>query len=218
MDNIKVVKKTGLKRINLRVSSSGDVSVTAPSRTPDYLINKFISDNDSWIKKRVKESSKLKFIKDGQRIGILTIRISDDVVGKYSYSSHNKVIILNSSYQSEHRNIVSDFVLLKAKQYLPEQVRVVADEASQEVSKIAIKSAKTRWGSCSSKKNINISKYLWLLPEDAKKYVITHEVSHLSHMDHSKDFWKRVEELLPDYKKCQSTLKKHSAILGCLED
>lgn len=67
-------------------------------------------------------------------------------------------------------------------------------------NKISIKNQKTRWGSCSSLKNINLNWKLAFLPTDLCTYVIIHELCHLVHMNHSVKFWNCVEKYIPDYK------------------
>jgi predicted metal-dependent hydrolase len=67
---------------------------------------------------------------------------------------------------------------------------------------------KSRWGSCSSKKNLNFNVKLICFREEIIEYVVVHEMSHLIHMNHSKDFWKLVERLLPDYDARRKELKK----------
>ncbi len=65
-----------------------------------------------------------------------------------------------------------------------------------EYNRIAIKSMKTKWGSCSSKKNLNFNYKILFLNEKDKDYLIVHELSHLVHMNHSSKFWDLVCEIL----------------------
>ena len=73
--------------------------------------------------------------------------------------------------------------------------------------RITITSAKTSFGSCSEKGNISYSYRLMLYPEDAIDYVVVHELSHLVFMNHSAEFYKLVETVLPDYKRRRKMLK-----------
>ncbi len=74
--------------------------------------------------------------------------------------------------------------------------------------RVSINSAKTRFGSCSSKKTLNFSYRLALYPYEAIEYVCVHELAHLKEMNHSKSFWKIVENELPDYKARKQLLKR----------
>ena len=75
-------------------------------------------------------------------------------------------------------------------------------------NRIAIRDQKTRWGSCSSKKNLNFNYRIVFLTEEVAIYLIVHELCHLEEMNHSPAFWKIVEELCPDYKNLRRELKK----------
>ena len=73
--------------------------------------------------------------------------------------------------------------------------------------RITITSAKTRFGSCSSKGNISYSYLLMTYPEAAREYVVVHELAHLVHMNHSAAFYSLVEQYMPDYKARRKLLK-----------
>lgn len=76
-------------------------------------------------------------------------------------------------------------------------------------NRVRIKDVKTRWGSCSSKSNLNFSWKLFIIPERLLDYVIVHELAHLKQMNHSKEFWDIVEKYLPDYKIRRAELKRY---------
>ena len=74
------------------------------------------------------------------------------------------------------------------------------------INAIRVKKVKTRWGSCSSKSNINLSLYLMLLSDDLIDYVILHELAHIKHQNHSAAFWNHLEDLLPGSKQLDKAL------------
>ncbi len=105
----------------------------------------------------------------------------------------------------------------KAKKYIPGKVEYYAKELDVTYGRVTIRHQKTRWGSCSTKHNLNFNCLLMLAPEHVREYVIVHEVSHLIEMNHSKRFWKLVEKMLPDYKESQKWLKeKGIELVRCL--
>jgi len=77
-------------------------------------------------------------------------------------------------------------------------------------NRVAIKNSKTRWGSCSSKKNLNFSYKICDLPVESQDYLIVHELCHLVHMNHSKDFWGLVERSVPDFEKQRKFLQHYN--------
>ncbi len=78
------------------------------------------------------------------------------------------------------------------------------------VGRICIKNTLTRWGSCSSKGNLNFSYRLCLLPKHLSDYIIIHELCHLREFNHSSRFWDLVAFFAPAYAAHREELKKHS--------
>ncbi|MBI3540616.1 MAG: M48 family metallopeptidase [Deltaproteobacteria bacterium] len=76
--------------------------------------------------------------------------------------------------------------------------------------KISIRNQKTRWGSCSRRHHLSFNWRLVLLPPEILDYVVVHELCHLLHLNHSREFWKKVESILPDYLEKRRWLKKKS--------
>jgi len=81
-------------------------------------------------------------------------------------------------------------------------------------SRIVIRAAKTRWGSCSRKGNLNFNWKLMMAPEPVIDYVIVHELAHLREMNHSKKFWKLVADHCPQWRKRRQWLKNHDGELA----
>ena len=75
-----------------------------------------------------------------------------------------------------------------------------AEKMGVKYNRIAIKSLKTKWGSCSTKKNLNFNYKILFLDEEKQNYLIVHELAHLKHMNHSEQFWNFVCETLGDEK------------------
>lgn len=76
------------------------------------------------------------------------------------------------------------------------------------VRKVFIKHQKTRWGSCSNRGNINLNAKLIFLRQELRDYVIIHELCHLRHMNHSKNFWGEVQKYVPHAKSLQQEIRK----------
>lgn len=75
-------------------------------------------------------------------------------------------------------------------------------------NRIFIRNQKSRWGSCSAKKNLNFNYRLIFLEPDLLDYVLIHELCHLKEMNHSKKFWQLLAGIIPDYKERRKRLKK----------
>jgi len=93
------------------------------------------------------------------------------------------------------------------------RVSYYAKKYGFEVKKIRISSARTRWGSCSTRGTLSFTWRLILAPQDVVDYVVVHELCHLRELNHSKNYWALVEEIMPDYKVRRAWLKKHGGTL-----
>ena len=96
----------------------------------------------------------------------------------------------------------------RAKEYLPERTRFLAQKYGFTIGRIALRNQKTRFGSCSYKNNINLNINLMNYDYDVIDYVIIHELVHTRVKNHSKDFWNEVEKYCPDYLKLRRRLKE----------
>ena len=100
----------------------------------------------------------------------------------------------------------------KALQIIPERVKYYAAIIGVDYGNITIRNQRTRWGSCSSKGNLNFNCLLMLLPDEIIDSVVVHELCHLKHMNHSPQFYAEVEKVFPDYKRCHRWLKENGGI------
>lgn len=101
----------------------------------------------------------------------------------------------------------------KARKVIPERTEYFAREMGLRYEKITIRRQKTRWGSCSSKGNLNFNCLLMLTPPEVLDYVVVHELCHLKEMNHSPRFWKEVEMVMPDYPKQRKWLRDNGKYL-----
>jgi predicted metal-dependent hydrolase len=97
----------------------------------------------------------------------------------------------------------------EARRDIPPRVQRYAAMMGVSYGRITIRNQKTRWGSCSSKGNLNFNCLLMLAPEEHRDYVIVHELCHRRQMNHSKRFWGEVERILPDYRQSVGWFKEN---------
>ena len=101
----------------------------------------------------------------------------------------------------------------KALAYIPERVAHFAEKMGITYGRITIRNQKTRWGSCSSKGNLNFNCLLMLTPPEVIDYVVVHELCHRKEMNHSKAFWDEVSHVMPDYEKARAWLKSEGDMI-----
>jgi predicted metal-dependent hydrolase len=101
----------------------------------------------------------------------------------------------------------------RAKALIPRRVSQLAAQYGFEYQRIRITSARTRWGSCSSRGTLSFTWRLVMAPEEMIDYVIVHELVHLHIHNHSKEFWTKVGLIMPGYKAKRLWLKKNGPLL-----
>ena len=101
----------------------------------------------------------------------------------------------------------------RAVTVIPERVRFFAPQMGVTCGRITIRSQKTRWGSCSTKGNLNFNCLLMMAPPEVLDYVVVHELCHRKEMNHSARFWAEVERVCPEYKTPKKWLKEHGNAL-----
>lgn len=95
----------------------------------------------------------------------------------------------------------------KARELIPWRAAYFSERMGVDYGRITIREQKTRWGSCSSKGNLNFNWKLVLLPMELLDYVVVHELAHRIEMNHSPKFWSVVEKELPEYRELRRQLK-----------
>ena len=101
----------------------------------------------------------------------------------------------------------------RTRTLLAQRLPVLARQVGVTYNRVTVRAQRTRWGSCSSKGNLNFNCLLALLPPFVSDYVIVHELCHLKEMNHSSKFWAQVEKILPDYKLRRKWLKDNGGVL-----
>lgn len=96
----------------------------------------------------------------------------------------------------------------QAKAYLQQKCSCFSEIMGLCHGEVKINSAKTRWGSCNRKGDINFTYRLLFAPEDLVDYVVVHELAHLKEMNHSHRFWSVVEQTMPDYRARRKRLRE----------
>lgn len=197
------------KTIALRVEYDGNLLVRAPKRCPKYEIDKFVISQRQWIEKR---RAALKNFEENHPQGTVAY------LGKIYQTIKNEteVKISGDKIYTPSENALQDFLYREAAKIIKPKILHYVNIMGVTPRKAKLSDARTRWGSCSSKKNINLSWRLVFCPLPVIDYVVVHELSHLTYMNHSKEFWARVEEILPNYKIEQRWLKINGKLLTML--
>lgn len=139
-------------------------------------------------------------------------RMSDAEIDRFVQSKRDwiethldKVPTAQPKFSGEEIHRLADEALKR----IPERVRHFAPLVGVTYGGITIRNQHTRWGSCSSKGNLNFNCLLMLTPDHVIDYVVVHELCHRLEMNHSPRFWAQVERVLPNYRESLQWLREH---------
>jgi predicted metal-dependent hydrolase len=222
---IKVRISTRAKRACLKVSVAGTVEVVVPRGFKQSLVEDFIAQHRPWLDKTL---ARMKLNRDPSLDTHCPVRIQLQAVNEIwqvNYGFRNKCGVAeyrNPAGQAqlwvwtpdasrEVAGLLQKWLSAKAKSALTPWLKQVSAETGLQCHKISVRAQKTRWGSCSSQKHINLNRALLFLPAELVRYLMIHELSHTVHMNHSRAFWALVARWEPHYKKYESQLNQYSS-------
>ena len=171
--------RSSRKTLAIEIRPDMRVIVRAPHRAPNGYIEQFISDRADWIVEHLRRMEQ----KNKQCNDALPVK-------KLSYNDIKKL---------------AD----KACTCIPGRVAHFAPLVGVTYGRITIRNQRTRWGSCSSRGNLNFNCLLMLAPPEVIDYVVVHELCHRKEMNHSVRFWNEVARVLPGYAEQEKWLKTH---------
>lgn len=114
---------------------------------------------------------------------------------------------------SDIQEVLQEFYRDRAREFFEVKVEEYSDELDVEYESVSIRNQRTRWGSCSAKKNLSFNWRLIMAPPEVAEYVVVHELAHLVEKNHTKKFWLTVKDLMPDYKDHANWLDENSTQL-----
>ena len=205
------------KTVALYVLLDGSLLVRAPLRASKKLIDAFVLSKAEWIEKqRLKlshqiASRKEKAINQSNTIYYLGKNYPLEIVEKLEKQLifDGKRFYLAKNDSNPASNAIEAWFRRQARQILNERVLWFSRNHHFDPKKIRITSARTRWGSCSSRGTVSFSWRLIMAPIDVIDYVVVHELVHLNEKNHSRRFWEKVKNILPGYAQHVQWLKSN---------
>lgn len=141
------------------------------------------------------------------------IRFFVDEKEHWIRKTKERVKRINEKNASEPEKILSEAelgeLMDRAKEVIPGRVEYYAGLIGVTYGRITIRHQKTRWGSCTSKGNLNFNCLLMLAPREVLDAIVVHELCHRKEMNHSDRFYKEVYRVYPDYDRCDRWLKEN---------
>ncbi len=208
------------KTVALVVERDGSLTVRAPLRLAEVRIRAFVESHADWIlKNQAKVRAALpapsKRYAEGERFLFLGGLYPLTIVSRQrpALALNGKAFRLAKSALPRAPEAFERWYKQQATLLLFKRVLILSGKYAFQYQKIRISSARTRWGSCSSSGTLSFTYRLVMAPLEVVDYVVLHELVHTQVRNHSKTFWNRLGELMPDYKTRLAWLKKNGKFL-----
>ena len=210
--------RKNMKNIYLKVEKNADVVVSAPPRTPNYLIKKLIRDNIDEIKLRrnniltnvytVKRYvTGEKHIIFGKEF-VLEVKLGNKNVVRLS---DDKIILVIKDKDQDREQIVTSYLRKvlynKALEFINKYEKIMGVHAEQ----LRIKKMKTRWGTCNIEaKRIWVNYELIKYPIECLEHIVVHELTHLLETNHTPRFYALLGKYYPNFRENDKLIKEFS--------
>ena len=182
---VKLENKKNIKHCYLRILKADLIQIRANKYFTIFDAKDLINRKKEWIESSIQKMSK-KSLNDDEFL----------LLGEKKKYENYKIKNIDTFYRGEIEKI------------LPQKVDEFSKKMNLFPTSISYRKNKRTWGSCNHKNGLNFNILLMKFPIEVMEYVIVHELSHIKHKNHSKDFWNLVAFYCPNYKEVEKSFKK----------
>ncbi|MGI6422468.1 MAG: M48 family metallopeptidase [Syntrophomonadaceae bacterium] len=209
------------KTLAITVTAPDKVSVVAPLGLKEEMIIDRVKSKAPWIIKKLQGLKDIsppvkKEYVNGETFLYLGTNyflqlVTDETLKKPMVRLYqDKILVITSSRDGAAiRQAIIDWYRSQASKKIQDRINYYHHKIGKNPARITIKEQRTRWGSCSSLGNLNFNWKIIMAPSPVLDYIVVHELCHLVHLNHSKDFWNLLASILPDYQERREWLKKN---------
>lgn len=196
--HLKLVRNPRAKVLRLMVSpATGEAVLTMPPRVAHSEVLAFWHKHEPWVQKQRAKIAPAQPFAAGEVISLFgqDIKLVHDLShrGRGTLTADSLVVGGQPAFFARR---VEDFIKDEAQKRFRNEAQLYADQLGVRIARLAVKDTQSRWGSCSSAGQINLSWRLAFAPPWVASYVVAHEVAHLIEMNHSSRFWALVDKLV----------------------
>jgi predicted metal-dependent hydrolase len=229
------VVRSRRKTLSLQVRE-GQVLVRAPYSVDEKFINAFIQKKTSWLKAKIAQQNQvddfccdfaqgsslflfgelvtlnITFAKQANMLlieGINNQQTLNIVLAERNYKKLNGKVLLAAAVKKQ----IESYFKRQAEDIIPQKVTAFSQKTSLTPTSIKIRQYIARWGSCNNRGELSFNYLLMMLPAHVIDYVIVHELCHLQHLNHSKEFWQLVGKYFPNYIQAKQWIKANQSAL-----
>lgn len=229
------VVRSHRKTLSLQVRH-GQVLVRAPYSVDEAFINTLVQKKSAWLKAKIAQQSQVDdfccdftqgstlflfgqlvtlhitfskqartfLAEDADNLQVLHIALAE---------RNQKKLINNTLLATAVKKQIEKYFKQQAEEIIPLKVTTYSQLTSLKPTSIKIRQYRSRWGSCNNRGELSFNYLLMMLPTHVIDYVVIHELCHLQHLNHSKDFWQLVARYFPNYNQAKQWIKSNQSTL-----
>jgi predicted metal-dependent hydrolase len=201
------------RRVRVTVDGAGAVEVVLPARAAERRAAEAVRELRPWIERRRRAAARVaaEVARPPGTVPYLgeTLRLEPEP-GRTRVHRRGAALLVP---QSAQQDALERWYRRQARAEIAPRLDAACERAGTRYRGLAVRSQKTRWGSCSSSGAMSFNWRLLLAPEPVLDYVVEHEVCHLEVMDHSPRFWRLLESRVPDWRRHAGWLRRYGATL-----
>jgi predicted metal-dependent hydrolase len=221
MQKIQVEKiiRSRRRTIALEITPSATLIVRVPLRAPPEYIEEIIRQKHSWIVRKFDEMKRRPLLSgheyaEGEIFLFLGREYPLHIVQDSNMTiERSDKLYVSGTLLPDIKNHIRCWYREEAHKEIQARCMWFSMKTGHIPTSIRITDARQRWGSCTHKGGLNFSWRLIQAPPDIVDYVVVHELVHISQPDHSRKFWNKVREILPDYESRRKWLRENERLL-----
>jgi hypothetical protein len=222
LGTLHLYKRRGARGLRLSVGHNGDIRVSLPPWVPYRAAVEFAAKQRDWIASqqsvsvpithgnRIGKAHHISFIPELGRRTVAT-RISS--IGEIRIFTPSELPIEHPDVQKAVERASIRALKQQAEKLLPQRLQALARQHGFEYDTVTVKQLKSRWGSCSDRRDIALNCFLMQLPWHLIDYVLLHELTHTRVMAHGPRFWDELGRYVPNLKTIRKEIKAYRPIL-----
>jgi predicted metal-dependent hydrolase len=220
---VTIYKRRGNRSLRLSIGANGEVRVSMPVWLPYRAGEQFAASKAPWIAaQRAETVSPL--LKDGQSIGKAhRLHFEQQALATKVQArlAPNRILVRfpllagphEAAVQAAAQQAALRALRKEAETLLPQRLRTLAQQTGYGYKSVRVKQLKSRWGSCTSTREITLNIFLMQLPWHLIDYVLVHELVHTKVMQHGTPFWREFERHVPRAKRLRKEIADHQPVL-----
>ena len=216
---VKIIRSVR-KTLVIQIENNGDVIVRAPKQLSEKRIQMLLNEKDAWLRKNIRKIT----ARENKRIrrdfveGDEFHYLGKKYILKFNPTAKRHFICddafsLSLDAKPKAQQIIEKWYKSRARFVFNDRADFYKELMNAPFATVKLSSAKNRWGSCGAKNTLNFNWRLVMTPIEVIDSVIIHELAHVHHKNHSKDFWAMVRKHCPSYKACDVWLHENHHLL-----